>query len=33
LEVGPALVRDERLASPQLPGFSLALGELFADLG
>lgn len=25
------LERDEQLTSPQLPGFSLALGELFAD--
>ncbi len=25
------LERDETLTSPQLPGFSLALGELFAD--
>lgn len=25
------LERDEQLDSPQLPGFSLALGELFAD--
>ncbi len=25
------LERDKRLTSPQLPGFSLALGELFAD--
>lgn len=25
------LERDEQLSSPQLPGFSLALGELFAD--
>ena len=23
---------DEQLTSPQLPGFSLALNELFADL-
>ena len=27
------LERDEQLTSPQLPGFSLALSELFADDG